>query len=91
MVEERGGVLLTALEGSSREVAGGLRAHQWGVGASAQEGWRLAGAQGIPLSRKEGQTKFTSWGSYGNRLTTQKGSQEKQGSRGSEIRHPFRC
>lgn len=54
VAEERGGVLLTAQEDISGEVAGGLRAHRWGVGASAQEGWGRAGAQGIPLSKKEG-------------------------------------
>ena len=52
VAEERGRVLLTAPVGSSGEVAGGLCAHQWGVGTSAQEGWRwqmLRPSQRIPL------------------------------------------
>lgn len=92
--EERGEVLLTTPVSSCGEVVGGLCAHQWGVGASVQEGWRwqvLKAFRGPSLSESEGQTQVTSWSNCGSRLPTQNGGQEKQASRGSEIKHPLCC
>lgn len=60
VAEERVRGLLTAPVGSSGEVAGGLRAHQWGVGTSAQEGSRqqvLKAFPGCSLSEREGRAR----------------------------------